>query len=87
MYRPEGMKENPHLEFTGEYGAHYKECEPGYSAFEAGADAMLEGLINQPSNRGANVLHVDIEADGSTIRHNPHRKGYLVFIPEESIDV
>ncbi len=79
MYRPEGwldilrkiFKERG-LDATGK--GHY---------VEAGADAYEEGLIKQPSNRGANVLYVDFDADSSTILHQPHRKGYLVFIPEE----
>ena len=50
---------------------------------EAGADAMLKALIEQPRNNGANVLRVDELDDGSTFMHNPHRKGWLVFIPEE----
>ena len=52
------------------------------SVIEAIADAMLEALKTQPSNRGANVLYVDELADSSTILHNPRRKGELVFIPE-----
>lgn len=72
MYRPDGLK-NPYSE----------DWATAYKVYEQGADAMLEGLIKQPSNRGANVLYVDELADSSTIIHEPHRKGYLVFIPEE----
>ena len=86
MYRPDNPYKLPD---------EYDPTNPGilathsivklHEGFEAGADAMLEGLLAQPSNRGANVLYVDIEAASSTIWHNPHRKGWLVFIPDEQV--
>lgn len=48
------------------------------SFFEAGADAILEGLKHQPD-----VLYVDELCEGSVIRHDPRRIGWLVFIPDE----
>ena len=71
--------------------AYWLEDSPGPRGYasgfgdgvEAGADAIFKELINQPSNSGANVLYVDELAECSTIRHDPRRKGYLVFIPEE----
>ena len=78
-YRPEGMRKNP---YPYNPNPTPKLNNTAYIAYEAGADALLEGLIKQPSKRGANVLYVDREADSSTILHRPRRKGHLVFIPE-----
>ena len=71
MYRPEGWK-NPYHEETGrvpdEHNAEFQD-------YEAGADAMLEGLKKQ------NVTLPDI------IHHYTLGKlGKLVFIPEEEAD-
>jgi len=71
--RPKGWK-NPYGMYTS---------DGRYDDFEDGADAMLQGLIHQDNGLGANVLHVGLDAEGSVIQHNPRRKGYIVFIPEE----
>ena len=64
MYRPEGW-ENPHIRHTAGGVAYKSE----YRVYEAGADALLEGL-----------RRIDLEeAEYQVWAH----KGYLVFIPEE----
>ena len=95
MYRPEGWEKlkkdiadeswmlPPQTEFPIVIPSGLEFQLMKSNLIEVGADAMLEGLINQPSNKGANVLYVDELADGSTMLHKPHRKGWLVFIPEE----
>lgn len=79
MYRPEG--------WDGYEGAHNalrddnSWLEDEHTAcYEAGADAMLEGLLKLP---------VSLKKDGQTwlidpaFAINAWKKGYLVFIPEE----
>ncbi len=65
MYRPEGWK-NPYSKTT------CMECYDESGAFEAGADAMLEGLKSDGTHfpKGFSTAHL-------------MKKGYLVFIPEE----
>ena len=66
-YRPEGFK-NPYKKRT----PMYKGISVHYEAFEAGADAMLEGLKKEGEPR-------HLECDCGCCKP----KGYLVFIPEE----
>ena len=75
MYRPEGW-ENPELEFEKkqeDWRKHGIVASCAFStpanAYEAGADAMLEGLKKDKES-----CYVD--------RYN-EPKGWLVFIPEE----
>lgn len=85
MYRPEGMRENPYLipeprgfyrylggrEIADIYQADRTLVEK-HEAFEAGADAMLEGLKKQPGTKRIQPKWGYSDKDGS-----------LVFIPEE----
>ncbi|KKN65897.1 hypothetical protein LCGC14_0477140 [marine sediment metagenome] len=76
-HRPKGWK-NPHG--TPEQRADDSpkgligEDKYCYDAFEAGADAMLEGLKKEGEYRKAYDLFNDI----------PHKAGTYIFIPEES---
>ena len=76
MYRPKDW-ENPHLYF-GSPHTEFDEISNGvYKAYEAGADAMLEGLRKYGEAMGASMDEVPYELRVGG------RKGYLVFIPEE----
>lgn len=75
MYRPEGWK-NPHnVHDVVQYMPQPKTARIEREAFEAGADAMLEGLKKegQPTDR----------CNGRVSKALLKKKGYLVFIPEE----
>ena len=77
-YRPEGMEKNPYTN----HGAVLKEMG-NEIAWEAGANAMLEGLKKEAWNRIVPGNYVETNADGYKY-HEPDITGYLVFIPESS---
>ncbi len=76
MYRPKGW-ETSFEEEGGILDTYYARRKMDY---EAGADAMLEGLraesLYEVDGRGLSVLHELIEVEFG-------KKGDLVFIPEE----
>ena len=73
MYKPEGYK-NPYP-----YNPEPTPTLPNtaYNAYEAGADAMLEGLMT-----GVRYRVVAEYVDGKELTIDS-KNGYLVFIPEE----
>lgn len=76
MWRPKEGWENPYSCLPEHMEKEYPVL-PEYTAFEAGADAMLEGLKKQAQWHSKDVdspVNVDCQI----------RNGYLVFIPEES---
>lgn len=84
MHRPEGWK-NPH-KLNLDKPCLNKELpeawniEPAYSVFEAGADAMLEGLKKEAiteSHYSDDYIAIDIGKSAGL------KMGWLVFIPEE----
>ncbi|KKM99787.1 hypothetical protein LCGC14_1144370 [marine sediment metagenome] len=76
--RPEGWK-NPYP-YNPEPTS--KLPNTAYNAFEAGADAMLEGLKKEAWNHIIPGNYVETDADGYKY-HEPDVEGYLVFIEEE----
>lgn len=83
MYRPEGW-ENPYHESYRGYSLVDGKRLPnvmGHSIFEAGADAMLEGLKKDAYAHIRNEYDPLYEFGIDETEHLP--KGYLVFIPEE----
>ena len=90
--RPEGWAEispnpcdgceddNKYLPGDVRHGTRCQRCEQEdeYDIFEAGADAMLEGLKKEGS-----TLEVDGNAVTFTIPDNKGKNGFLVFIEEE----
>lgn len=70
-YRPEGWK-NPHADTTLNYAYNMQGL-----AFEAGADAMLEGLKKEGVYTYGNHTP-DIELEDA-----PEVSGHWCFIPEE----
>lgn len=92
MYRPEGMKDNPY---------RVNSAYDPWEAYEAGADAMLEGLkekgiYGKPT--GDFECFCMVKPDECDDPHDDnfplepmypdeitrgHKKGWLVFIPEE----
>ena len=88
MYRPKDWG-NPYKPSTGQppdvyfYGATYRD------AFEAGADAMLEGLLNsdEPSCEvfETTVKGITGEESGPIRAYGEQFPGKLVFIPDEQV--
>ena len=81
MYRPKGWK-NPYSTLPEHMEVNYPVL-PEWTAYEVGADAMLEGLVKAEGkqvitltfdDKAGTVLYFDIQAT---------QKGTLVFIPEE----
>lgn len=80
MYRPEGW-ENPYSSKPIEELSQADYClyEKDF-AFEAGADAMLEGLKGYDNS----IYIAEEGVDGQITLPRPLIKGWLVFIPEEN---
>jgi hypothetical protein len=75
MYRPKGWV-NPYLGVDED--GFDKEYD-GFAAFEAGAEAMLEGLLKIPVPKDIQTAIMNMEIDWD--RPN----GRVVFIPDEEI--
>jgi len=76
MYRPKGFK-NPYSFMRGRPFKHITNANPDY-AYEAGADAMLEGL----RKRGKYCVN-----SVGRLKTHKNKLGWLVFIPEEGSHV
>ena len=76
-YRPKDWK-NPYTEENSEIAIIVESGPMPDEAYEAGADAMLEGLRGYGEAIGANLVEVPCELRVGG------RKGYLVFIPDEA---
>ena len=78
--RPEGWK-NPHYDKRADGTASNLKKKPEYDIYEAGADAMLEGLVNS-----AESYHPNSGILKDKLKKHSFPKGRLVFIPEERRD-
>jgi len=95
MYRPEGW-ENPFNETVESVNKKYPNgiaegchilLEAGRNeGFEAGADAMLEGLLksNEPGCEALRTTVTGITGDVPVTAYGKAYKGKWVFIPEEA---
>lgn len=79
MHRVEGWK-NP---FKAEKGNLHPEAEKEANIYEAGADAMLKGLLK--STIKTYINETDILTINIPIGNRGKCKGWLVFIPEEAV--
>lgn len=82
MYRPEGF-ENPYNFMTDEA---IPKWEGQSSAYEAGADAVLEALKKSPFPVGhlTNILFFNKVPYDATLIQFEGKPGCLVFIPEDT---
>ena len=83
MYRPDGWK-NVYDDPTPPLFSSLTINQERQCAFEAGADAMLEGLRKTSIAGGGHGASFDYWDNDLTIKGALLSEGYLVFIPEES---
>ena len=85
MYRPEGCK-NPYLYFGSPHTEFDIISNGRHKAFEAGADAMLEGLKKEGipvELNGKSTIPASGRFPEIIIEDGVFGRGTVVFIPEE----